>query len=351
MRIFTFEGNLTISRYQKGLGTEKNNDEAERLLRISASEGHNRAKFRLASLLHRKYPDSVARLGEAAALYRDLSRGGDNVASLHLGFMFDAGIGVKEDKFKAFKAYERAARQGNVEAYYHLATYYHTGITGVKSLDKAIEYYGVASDNGNLDANHSLALMHLKGEIGAGKDEKEGERRLRLGAEKGHLQSMISLARLLRLGNRTDGEYAEALKYLNIAVMTEEASLAAYFGLAHMYAKGLGVERDTEEAIRLYRLSSRDGDKSSLFYLAKLLILKPDADSKSEACRIYKNLADNGHHLSQYNLGMLLRFGEGVEEDWVEALRYFTLAKASGKHLNAMSHLFVCTMSFGDLET
>jgi len=70
-----------------------------------------------------------------------------------------------------------------------------------------------------------------------------------------------------------------------------------------MFEKGIGVVRDDNEAVRLYRLA-----------------------------------ADQGYAAAQFNLGYMFENGLGVVRDDNEAVRLYRLAAAQG-HRNAMSNL------------
>lgn len=50
----------------------------------------------------------------------------------------------------------------------------------------------------------------------------------------------------------------------------------------------------------------------------------------AEATRLFRRVADQGHVLAQYNLGMCYLNGEGVEKDDKEAVRWIRLAAEQG---------------------
>ncbi|HHF4548635.1 TPA: tetratricopeptide repeat protein, partial [Haemophilus influenzae] len=67
-----------------------------------------------------------------------------------LGMMYDGGLGIKQDYFKAVKWHRKAAEQGDADAQAILGFLYLLGERGVqvnKSLAK--EWFGKACDNGN----------------------------------------------------------------------------------------------------------------------------------------------------------------------------------------------------------
>ena len=50
----------------------------------------------------------------------------------------------------------------------------------------------------------------------------------------------------------------------------------------------------------------------------------------AEAVKWYKLAADQGHTPAQYNLGHCYYYGEGVQSNRSEAIRYLQLAEAQG---------------------
>lgn len=89
------------------------------------------------------------------------------------------------------------------------------------------------------------------------------------------------------------GKYEEALKYLKPASEAGEAS--AMYVLGQMYASGRGVTKDEKMAAGLFQKA-----------------------------------ADLGHPGAQQSLGSALMLGEGIEQDMVEALKWFIISARAG---------------------
>ena len=53
-------------------------------------------------------------------------------------------------------------------------------------------------------------------------------------------------------------------------------------------------------------------------------------DDFTTAAILYKKVAEQGDRLAQYNLGMIYSLGEGVLQDYAEAVRWFKLAAKQG---------------------
>ena len=141
----------------------------------------------------------------------------------------------------------------------------------------------------------------------------------------------------------------------------------AQFNLGERYYNGDGVDRDEEEAERLWRLAAEQGHADAQLSLGKFadrftyrtaeagrwyrlaaeqghvdaqyelgnwnagLIFNAEGDrlrDAAEAVRWYGLAAEQGHFLAQARLGSLYYFGDGIEEDHAEAARWYRLAAA-----------------------
>ena len=66
-----------------------------------------------------------------------------------LGVMYANGQGVKQDYFKAFEWYQKAAEQGNADAQCFLGFMYQYGQGVKQDYFKAVEWYQKAAEQGN----------------------------------------------------------------------------------------------------------------------------------------------------------------------------------------------------------
>ena len=87
----------------------------------------------------------------------------DAEAQLHLGQIYQYGLGVKEDDKEAVKWYRLAAEQGEPEAQYSLGWMYRCG-WGVKEDDKeAVKWYRLAAEKEDTSAcrHHLKVSIHF----------------------------------------------------------------------------------------------------------------------------------------------------------------------------------------------
>ena len=135
------------------------------------------------------------------------------------------------------------------------------------------------------------------------------------------------------------GLYITALK---LALPRAEAGdKAAQTLVAEIYARGLGVRRDGEQAARWYEAAAEQGVPEAQFQTALMLI---DGEflprDRTRANDLMKAAADAGNPMAQFNFGQLLINEAGNEADEREALVYFErAARATWRRASAGSNL------------
>lgn len=105
----------------------------------------------------------------------------------------------------------------------------------------------------------------------------------------------------------------------------------AQTALGAMYSSGEGVPKDSEEAVRWFRLAADGGYARAQFYLACMYGGGSGVPQDSlEAARWYRKAADQGMPEAQFYLACLYESGTGVPEDLEEARRWMRLAAENG---------------------
>ena len=103
--------------------------------------------------------------------YRESADQGNYFAQFRLGYMFEIGGGVPEDKAEAVKWYRLSAEQGNADGQYNLATMYHYGEGISQNKARALKWYEMASDQGDLYAD--VAITNIYHDLGLYTDAKK----------------------------------------------------------------------------------------------------------------------------------------------------------------------------------
>jgi TPR repeat protein len=115
-----------------GHGVKADGREAEKWYRRAAIAGYAEAQNSLGSALQaeKKYDEALQWYERAAAQNNPL-------ALNNLAYLYDLGLGVAQDRQKAFDLYSRSANLGWAEAMWNISNMYGAGQLGGKDLNKA----------------------------------------------------------------------------------------------------------------------------------------------------------------------------------------------------------------------
>ena len=114
--------------------------------------------------------------------FRPLAEQGDALAQFELGWLYDNGYGVAQDKAKAAKWYRLAAEQGDPWAQNNLGWLYENGEGVPRDYTLAVKWYRLAALQGNTMAQENLAYMYRHG-LGVARNETEAAKWERRGGE------------------------------------------------------------------------------------------------------------------------------------------------------------------------
>src|SRR5205814_7779204 len=109
------------------------------------------------------------------------------------------------------------------------------------------------------------------------------------------------------------------------------------------YAQGKGVKQDMAQAARWFRQAAEAGNPMAEYNLGLLYSEqlfsegKTEADDDKQAALWLGKAAEHGVVAAQNNLGVLYADGRGVEKDLVQAYKWFSLAAEAGDTESAQS--------------
>lgn len=111
--------------YDSGNGAPRSEEKAVKYYLMAAEQGHAEAQNSLGSALQaeKRYSEALPWFEKAAAQNHAL-------ATNNLAYLYDLGLGVKQDRRKGFELYSRAANLGWAEAMWNLANMYGAGQLG-----------------------------------------------------------------------------------------------------------------------------------------------------------------------------------------------------------------------------
>lgn len=243
------------------------------------------------------------------------------------------GKGTPADPQKAREYLELAAENKHTDAYVTLGNIYRDGIGVEKNLNTAENYYWKAAEEDNFDGKsklRSLAESYYE-------DNKiqRAERILNMLAEKNDPYAESMLGDI----NMDSGNFAKALEWYKKS--SEGGNQSAYMKLAEMYRYGTGVEKNEDKAIEYYKLGSKStsggirtedhfkaADEISRMGFEYWQGITVDQDFE-KAAKYYEIAYQCGSAIGTYNLGVLYRDGQGVEQDLDKAVELFTRAASS----------------------
>ena len=171
-----------------------------------------------------------------------------------------------------------------------------------KRLKPLAEYglYNVLASRG--DAASQYALYQYLYNSGLKEDQNKGLDYLKKAAQQGNINAEYSLGWLYyNGGNGIEKNYEEALKLFKKA--SHKGLVAATTMIGFAYRDGKGVEKDDKQARKYFLIAAEKGDPDAQLEYGFILD-KVDYDI-DEAMKWYKKSADQGNRVAQCNLGII----------------------------------------------
>jgi len=154
-------------------------------------------------------------------------------------------------------------------------------------------------------------------------------------AEGGQAEAQFDLGVLYAQGLGVGRDLNEAASWYRKSAVQGNAE--AQFALGQLYSRGWGIPRDTADAIRWFQIAnSVDSDGPPTDWLVVDGFGAPQ--DEQQAAYWYWQAADNGHAEAQYSLGRLYATGKGVKRDEEQAARWISASAAQG-YAPALSEL------------
>ena len=151
-----------------------------------------------------------------------------------------------------------------------------------------------------------------------------------LAARQGDPRAQYGLARLYFGGEGVPQHYQKALYWFEKASETGHGPAHMYIGLMH--ERGLGVRRNLLAAAEWYKKSIEWSRVTEAHYRLGRLYLHGlgTPDNISLAFDLLETAAHKGHRLAQFHMGAIFDQGWGVDQNYVEAFKWYILAKRAG---------------------
>lgn len=198
------------------------------------------------------------------------------------------------EKINDFKLLLSMAEMGDIDAQVNLASVYGNSSSIYYNQDEALWWYELAAENGSCSAQIALGFMYLSEAYECFDLEK-------------------SLYWLLRALNNSDLE-SDILKMRTISCMIGEIYHSKY--------------DDKLNAIFYYKKAAELGSNSAIRMLVSVYE-SIARDNGHELLRLARKAADEAPYMYQM-IGELYLGGNGITQDYSEALKYFKLASEAG---------------------
>jgi TPR repeat protein len=162
---------------------------------------------------------------------------------------------------KGAEWFTKSAEQGHTQAQFHLG-YFHFGGMGVdKNIEKGLEWLTKSASLGDENTQYLLGILYLIGDVdNTGSDNVAAVgQAVTEAVEQGNKYARLALG-MLYLMNREDARNmsnaTKGFEWLKKSAEQGNAQSQAIIGVC--YENGIGVAKDTDEAIRWHRKSRNE---------------------------------------------------------------------------------------------
>jgi len=272
--------------------------------------------FSVASVIEYQQAIDAYNVGDyktSLKLMLPLAKKGFSKAQYNLGVMYDKGKGVDKNIKKAKKWFQFAAEQGHDKAQYNLGLIYGKGKGVDRDYSKAFKWLSLAADQGNGKAQTNLGWMYEMGK-GVPKDFKKAAYWYKLASDQGLAKAKEKLNLLLNQNKEKLHQFTNDSKSL-ISLKEKSSQKIKDFPKA---SPSLGAEINQtldENTQKIVTPAEIDIGAQQNLHLIK----------KTEA-QIY------------FGLGVRFESGQGVPQNYNEAIRWYRLAADQG-HVRAKEKL------------
>lgn len=262
----------------------------------------------------------------------------DVSAQLRLGFLYDEGLGVPQDRVRARGWYKMAAEQGHARAALCLGRIYYFGQGVDPDYSEAAHWYRRAAEGGEVSAQANLGYMHAHG-LGVACDYGQAFRCLLHASEQGDSKAQSNLA--LIYFHRHD--YAESIRWHRAAA--EQGNGPSMCNLGQIYSMGVGVPRDIVEATKWFALGALYRKEQANDSLSAL-IPSVSASDWAKILRWCRCSAEAGKPRAQLLLGALYYEGLGVPKNIKTAVKWLrsSAKKGNTKSQWRLGYMYYCAI-------
>lgn len=371
--------------YERGMNL-KCYVEAESLpyFKLAAKQGHAKAQYQVANIHYNTESWAKACKYYKLAITNLTAKGAEppepnmlGRAHFHLGKLYDNDFLGARDRDKAYEhytlaeangfdiggillqvidderdyeAYSSLAKQGNLEAQIKMGKMFKRGryfiIAGkeeiYKDIAKALNYLTSAANQGHLESRYLLGKLYEEGgETGYIRedgsvappierqsfklhpDPEAALKHYHIAADTGlgNAEAQLLLSKKYAKGEGVAKDDNKALNYLHAAAAQGHPEANLRLGLK--YETGEGIEEDENRAVKYYRIAADLGNAEAQALIGSYYS-SGDEQNNEESLRYLERAGAQKNPMALCRLGLKYFTGEGVPQDYVKALKYFT---------------------------
>ncbi len=197
-----------------GIGMEKNEESAVRLLEEAVDDGNPEAMWRLGwLLLERKELTRFTNEKKPLDLINEAATKDIGEAQLMLGNLYRKGELVEKNYDSSVYWFEKAATKNIAEAIHSLAVAFYNGWGVKRNYAEAAHLLTLASEQGFTSSTFNLGTMYRDGK-GVSKDLIKAHELFLVAAREGNKDAMTQLSRNYFKGSGTNRNYIEGARWL-----------------------------------------------------------------------------------------------------------------------------------------
>lgn len=323
--------------------TRSNEKEELRSLEQAAAAGEPEAQFQLGNRYSEGNGVTLDR-GMAVAWWRQAAEQGHLMADVNLGILYRMGYieHIPVDWKRVGQVFLEKANAGvtfynpimrQVDYQMILAGCYRNACGVPWDPQKAVYWFTKVAERGDNGAMYYIAEM-LKGDRGLPRDEAKVFYWIEKSAQNGGFQAQVELAKMY-LDGKGAPRNPEAAAYWAHRAAEGYGSIGGdgmpQALLARIYYEGLGVEKDTANAVALCHKAIELGNVEAQQLLDKILERNNSAVRKlPESFEELLQAAEAGMATAQYQVAKLYLMGKGVHRDGKKGFYWMEKAAQAG---------------------
>ncbi len=320
--------------WEHGLGLPQDFSQAFKSYQLSAEQGDADAQVNIATLYFNGQ-GVTQDYSQALSWFHKAADQGDAKAQNGIAYMYRNGKGVTQDYSKALSWVRKSADQGDASAQYRIGFMYEDGEGVAKDTTIAVQWYKKAAAQRQSDAQAALKRLDTASPpaqvtppaIAPVATDNIEAAAYRVKATAGDVGAAEDLGTLYLTGQGVPKDYAEAMKWLQIAA--DRGYPMSQYNIGLMYANGLGVKQNISQALSWYIKAGDKGNTSAQCSIAKMYEYGWGVTQDySQALSWYIKAGDQGDSTAEYNIGFMYERGWGVVKDTATAVESYQKAAA-----------------------